>query len=95
MAMSTFSTGISGIDPAGENPFIICFVLRVLEDASLHPEGSFAIASVAVLALGRFEIAQVLKHQYGSLVLLGKLDNASAYQVRDVLVSIGDLAPEV
>jgi hypothetical protein len=63
MATSTFPTGISWADSAGENAFIVRFVLGVLEDASLHPEGSFAIASAAILALGWFEIAQVLKDQ--------------------------------
>lgn len=93
--MSTFSTGISGIDPASENAFIIRFVLRVLEDASLHPEGSFPIASVAIFALLWLEVPKVLKDQDSSPVLLGKLHNASTYQMRDGLVCIVDLAPEV
>src|SRR2546428_1582383 len=63
MATSTFSTSISWADPAGENAFVIRFVFGVLEDASLHPEGSFAVASTAILALLRLEMTQVLKHQ--------------------------------
>jgi len=51
MATSTLPTGVSWIDPTGENAFVVGFVFRVLEDASLHPECPFAIASVAVLAL--------------------------------------------
>ena len=63
MATSTFSTRITWIDSAGENALVIRFVFGVLEDTSLHPEGSFAVASTAILALLRLEITQVLKHQ--------------------------------
>src|SRR3989442_1486245 len=95
MATSTFSTGIAWADPAGENAFVIRFVFGVREDASLHPKGAFAIASVAVLAFGRFEIAQVFKHQDGRPVLFSKLDNASTHQMREVFICSLDLAPEV
>jgi hypothetical protein len=63
---STFRTstaGISGIYPTGENTSIVGFILCVVEDTPFHPEGSFAIASLAVLALLWFEIAKVLKYQ--------------------------------
>ena len=95
MAISAFSTRIAWIDSAGENAFVIRFVFGGLEDTSLHPEGPFAIASVTILSSGRFEIAQVLKHQDARLVLSGKLDNTSAHQVRDMLIDMVDLPPEV
>ena len=95
MATSTFTAGISGIDTTGENTRVICLVLGILEDTPLHPECSFAIASAAILAFGRFEIAQVLKHQYGGLVLFGKLDNASTHQMGYLLICVANLAPEV
>src|SRR5450759_5514576 len=81
MAMSTLSTGVSWIDPTRENTRMVGFIFRVVEDASLHPECSFTIASFAVLALGRLKIAKVLKHHYGCLMLLSKLDNAGTDKV--------------
>jgi hypothetical protein len=61
MATSTLTTGVSRVDPTRENAFVVGLVLRVLEDASLHPESSFAIASVTILALLWLEVSQVLK----------------------------------
>src|SRR6266571_2733759 len=95
MATSTLSAGVSWVDPTGEKTFAVGLVLRVLEDASLHPEGPFAIASSAVLALLWLEMAQVLKYQDRRAVLFGKLHNASTHQMRDGLVHVVDLAPEV
>ncbi len=95
MATSAFSTRIAWIDSARENAFVIRFVFGVLEDTSFHPEGSFAIASVTILPSGRFEIAQVLKHQDARLVLSGKLDNTSTHSMRDLLIDMVDLPPEV
>ena len=95
MATSTFTTGIPGIDPTGDDTSIVRFILGILENAPFHPECSFAIASLAVLAFGRFEVAEVLKHQYGGFVLLGKLDNASAHQMGYLLICVADLAPEI
>ena len=37
----------------------------------------------------------MLKHQNGRSMLFGKLDNASTHQVREGLISMGDLAPTV
>ncbi len=62
MTASTFSARIARIDTAGDDSFIPRLVFGVLEDAALHPEGPFAIAAMAVLAFGRFKVAQVLKH---------------------------------
>jgi hypothetical protein len=95
MATSTLTTGVPRVDPTGEHAFVIRFVFSVLEDAPLHPEGSFAVASVTILPSGRFEMAQVLKHQDARLVLFGKLDNTSAHQMGDILIDIADLTPEV
>ncbi len=61
MATSTFPTGISRANSAGENARVVGFVLGVLEDAPFHPEGSFAVASVTILALLWLEGSQVLK----------------------------------
>ncbi len=60
MAASTFAAGISGVDSARDDPLIPRLVFRVREDASLHPKGSFAIASVAILAFGWLEVPQVV-----------------------------------
>jgi hypothetical protein len=37
----------------------------------------------------------MFKHQDARLVLLGKLDNTSTHQVRDMLIDMVDLPPEV
>jgi len=95
MTTSAFSTGILRIYPTRENAFVVGFVFRVLEDTPLHPECPFAIASSAILAFGRFEIAQVLKHQDASLILFGKLHNASAHEMRDIFIDLVDLVPEI
>src|SRR5436190_54553 len=95
MATSTFPTAMAWIDPAGKNAFMVGFVFGVLEDASLHPVGPFAVASTAILAAFRLEITQVLKHHDGRPMLFGKLDNARTYQMRDGLICSRDLAPEV
>lgn len=95
MATSAFPTGIAWIDPAGKHALVVGLVLGIHEDASLHPVGTLAVASVTILALGRLEITQVLKHHDGGPLRFGKLDNASTYQMRDVLICMSDLAPEV
>jgi hypothetical protein len=94
LATSAFSGRIPGIDPAGDDPLVPRFVFGVGEDASLHPESAFAIAPVAIFALLWLEGAQVLKDQDGGPLLFGKQDNASADQVREVLICLSDLAPE-
>ncbi len=94
MATRAFSTGIAGIDSAGDDSFIPCLVLGIAEDAPLHPESPLALASTAILALGRLEVPQVFKHQDGRLMLFGKLDNTSTHQVRDGLIYIAYLLPK-
>src|SRR6266496_1147276 len=95
MATSTFSTGIPRVDSTGDDPLVPRLIFAQLEDASLHPECSFAIPSVAIFAPVWLQVPKVLKDQDSSPVLLGKLDNANAHEMRDVLVCIVDLAPEV
>jgi len=82
-------------DPAGEDLLIPRLVFRVAEDAPFHPERSLRIPPAAILALFRFEVSQVFKHQDTGLVCLRKLHNASAHQMRHLLISVADLAPEV
>ena len=95
MAASALPTCVPRVDSTGDDPLVPCFVFSVREDTSFHPESPFAIASVTILPPARFELAQVLKHQDARLVLSGKLDNTSTHQVRDLLIDMGDLAPEV
>jgi len=95
MTTRTFSTRIARAYSAGDDSFIPRFVLCVLEDASLHPVGTFRVPPMAILAPLGFEIAQMLKHQDGRLVLFGKLDNARTHQVCQVLIPVPDLAPQV
>ena len=95
MATSAFTAGIPWIDPTGENTLVIRFVLGVVEDTPLHPEGSFAIASFAVLAFGGFQVAKVFKNENASFVLLCELNNASAHQMGYLRVYIADLAPQI
>src|SRR2546426_10942318 len=95
MATRTFSTRIPGIDAAGDDPFLPCLVLGILEDASFHPEGAFAIAATTIHAFLWFELAQMLEDENGGFMLLSKLDNASTHLMRKVLIGMFDLAPEV
>jgi hypothetical protein len=95
MATGTFSTGIPGTHPTSDNTSIVRFIFCILENSPFHPECSFAIASSAILAFGWFEITEVLKDEDAGFVLLGKLDNASAHQMGDLLIGVADLAPEV
>src|SRR3982074_713350 len=55
-ATSALTTGISWIDPTGEDAFGVCLILGIREDASLHPIGPFLIAAFAILAAFRPEI---------------------------------------
>jgi len=95
MATSAFSTRIARAHSASEHALVVGFVFGVREDAPLHPVGAFAVASTAIRAPGRFEAAKMLKHEDLGTMLFGKLDNASAHQVRDLLIDMGDLPPEV
>lgn len=94
MAARTLATRISWIDAARDDPFIPCLVLGILEDASLHPEGAFALAATTILALLCFERALMLKDKNGRLMRFGKWDNASTHLMGEVLVGIADRAPE-
>ncbi len=57
MTTSALPTRIPGTDPTGENTRVVAFILGIRENASLHPEGSFAIPSAAIFAFSRFEVA--------------------------------------
>src|SRR5258708_28684030 len=92
---STFPTGVAWIDPAGDDALVTCLIFGVLEDAPLHPEGSLAVSPTAILASLRFEVAEMFKHQDGRPVVMSKLDNTSTHQVRERLIAVLDLAPEV
>jgi hypothetical protein len=94
MTTGTCSARIPRVDSGRDDPLIPCLVFGVREDASLHPEGPFAIASSAVLAPGRFETAKVLKHEDLCPMLFSKLDNASAHQMRKGVIYVVDLAPK-
>jgi hypothetical protein len=94
MAPGTFATGVSGIDTGRDDSLVPRLVFGVGENASLHPEGSLAIATAAILAFLWLELAQVLKNENGRSMLLGKLDNASAHLMRQVLIGMPDLVPD-
>src|SRR6266496_2706434 len=79
---------------AGNDPLVPRLVFGKVEDPPLHPELPFAVSPSAILPLFGLEIAQMLKHQDGSPVLLGKLDNASAHQMGNLLVHGADLTPQ-
>src|SRR6476660_1374954 len=95
MAASTLTASISGAYPTGENTSIVGLILGILEKTPFHPEGTFAIASSAVLAFCGFEIAKVLKHENSCFVLLCELDDATAHQMSHVVVYIPDLGPQI
>ncbi len=92
---STFLTGVAWIDPAGDDALVPCLIFGVLEDAPFHPEGSLAVSPTAIFASLGFEVTEVFKYQDGRPVVLSKLDNASTHQVRERLIDVLDLAPEV
>ena len=95
VAAMTLLARIARVDPTGDDLLVPRLIFGIGEDASLHPESPFAIAASAILALFRFEVAQMLKDENGCPLLLGKLDNAGAHQVGNLLVHLLDLAPEV
>jgi hypothetical protein len=68
MTASTIPARVPGIDSTGDDPCIPCLVSGKPEDASLHPERSFAIPAPTVLAPLRFEMAQMLEHKNGCLL---------------------------
>src|SRR5438132_339349 len=59
MATGTFPTGISRVYPTSDNTRIVRFIFSVFEDTPFHPRCPFAIASMAILAFGWFEIYRV------------------------------------
>ena len=93
-AASTFPAGVLGVHPAGDDPLVPRLVRGVAEDAALHPEGPFAIASAAIPALLRFEVAQMFKDEDARLVLSGKLDDASTHLMGQLLIAVPDRAPQ-
>jgi len=95
MAMSTLSAGISGIDPTGNDTSVIGLILGILEYAPFHPECSLGIPASAVLFFNGSEIIEVLKHQNGCFMLLGKLNNASACEMSCLFIHVPDFIPEV
>ena len=95
MAAMTLSGRVARVDPAGDDLLVPRLIFGVLEDAPLHPVGSFAVAPAAILPLFRPEVAQVLKDEDGSPLLAGELDNARTHQMGNLLIHVADLAPEV
>ncbi len=94
MAAMTFSARIARIHPARDDAACIPrLILAVPEDAALHPEGAFPIASAAIGTLFWSQVTQVLKNEDTGLVLPRELDNAGAHQVRDMFIDVADLTP--
>src|SRR5260370_12145286 len=75
MTPSTLSARVARVDSSGDDSLSPCLVLSVLADASLHPEGAFAVATAAILALLWLEIVPMLKHQDHCPMVSRKLDN--------------------
>jgi hypothetical protein len=90
-----FSGRVARVDSAGEDLSVPRFILGVLENPPFHPERSLRVPPAAILALFRAEVPQVFKHEDGSPLLCGELDNASAHQMGKVLIGVADLAPEI
>ena len=90
-----FSGRVARVDPAGDDPSVPRFIFGEVEDPPLHPEGSLRVPPAAILALFRLEGSQVFKHENSRPLLSGKLHNASAHQMGNVLIGVADLAPEV
>ncbi len=95
MATYALSARVPGIDPTGEHIRVGGFVLAVVEDTSLHPIRPFVVTSFAVLALGRFEVPKLFKHQDSSLMRLRKLNNTSAHQMSEMVINVADLVPKL
>src|SRR5713101_5899053 len=66
MAAMTLSGCVARVDPARDDLLIPRFIFCVLEDAPLHPVGSFAVPPVAILPLLRTQVPQVLEDEDGS-----------------------------
>jgi hypothetical protein len=94
-AASALAAGIAWAHPTGKDASIVRFVLPIGENASFHPEGSFAVASLAVLAFFWFEIAKMLKDQDRCPMRLCKLDNATTDQMCELLIGMVHFLPQV
>jgi len=95
MTTSTFSGRIARVDAGSQDTHVVRLILGVLEDPPLHPVGPFGVPAMAILAPGRLETAQMLKHQDARLLCLCKLDNASTDQMRVLIIDILDFPPEI
>src|SRR6266852_844265 len=95
MAAMTLSGCVARVDPARDDLLIPRLILCVLEDAPLHPVGSFAVPPVAILPLLRAQVPQVLEDEDRSPLLAGELDNTGTHQMGYLLIHVADLAPEV
>src|SRR5258708_24502831 len=58
MAAMTLSGRVARVDPARNDLLVPRLIFGILEDAPLHPVGSFAVPPVAILPLLRLEVAQ-------------------------------------
>src|SRR5260370_18850387 len=95
MAAVTRSGCVGRLHTAGDDLVLPCLILGVLENAAFHPVGALGVTTARVLPLFGLEIAQVLKDEHACTVIFGELDNASAHQMRHVLIGMADLTPEV
>src|SRR5579864_948932 len=95
MAAMTLSGCVARVDPARDDLLIPRLICCVLEDAPLHPVGSFAVPPVAILPLLRAQVPQVLEDEDRSPLLAGELDNTGTHQMGYLLSQVADLAPEV
>src|SRR5215469_6035863 len=95
MTAMAFSTGIARIHASGYDLLVICLIFGEPENPPFHPESSFHIATARILALFWTKSTQVLEDEDGCLVLLGKLNNASADQMSNLLIDMADFVPEV
>jgi len=94
MAAVTRSGCVGRVDAGGYNLVLPRLILGIAEDAAFHPVGALGVTTARVLPLFGLEIAQMLKDEHACTVLFGELDNASAHQMRHVLIGMADLTPE-
>jgi hypothetical protein len=95
MATMTLSGRVARVDPARDDLLIPRLILCVLEDAPLHPVGSFAVPPVAILPPLRPQVPQVLEDEDASSLLAGELDDTGTHQMGYLLIHVADPAPEV
>src|SRR5260370_38574749 len=94
MAAMTLSGCVARVDPARDDLLIPRLIFCILEDAPLHPVGSFAVPPVAILPLLRAQVPQVLEDEDTSPLLAGELDNTGAHPLGYLPIHIAALAPE-